>query len=69
VDITYQSAAGTQSKQVVITVLDGFDIVEEPVVVQDYWREWTVPALPANATLELDERLIVREATVNGCNV
>jgi hypothetical protein len=65
VELTYQSTAGTQSKQVTITVLDGFDIVEEPVVVQDYWREWSVPALPANATLELDERLIVREATVN----
>lgn len=64
VDLTYQSSAGSQSKQVTITVLDGFDVAEEPVVVQDYWREWSVPALPANATLELDERLIVREAIV-----
>lgn len=49
------------SRSIVVTVQADAPVLNSPVCVQGFWREWDVPALPAGAILELDESVEVRE--------
>lgn len=61
ISVTHTFNGVIQTRQVTINVVSDVVIADSPIVVRDYWREWDIPALPEDHTLELDDRIIVRE--------
>lgn len=61
VSVVHQLGGVQTTRGVTVTVTEPVPAIESPVCVAGFWREWDIPLLPAGTSLEIDERLQIRE--------